>query len=175
MTIRRTLIATATLLALLVPASRAAADCQMAGPIEEVLPTAPVAFVGTAAEVEGPIARFVVAEVWAGAIGATVEVRGLGDPGGPDTGFGAGFSEDDRHWVEGTTYLVLPVVDGDVLRDHLCTATTEWRAELEALRPEGAGVVEPPAADATPPTAILLLAAAVAVVVIGAVVAFRRR
>lgn len=174
MPIRPFLMAAATLaLAVLAPA-RALADCQPAGPIEQALAAAPVAFVGTVTAVDGPAARFAVAEVWAGSVGATVEVRGLGD-GGPDTGFGAGFSEDDRHWVEGATYLVLPMVDGAVLRDHLCTATTEWRQDLDALRPADARILTGEPEAPSPPAAILVIVAAIAVLGVGAVLAFRRR
>lgn len=175
MTIRsRLLLLVGAAVALLLGPASAAADCQPAGPIEATLRTAPVAFVGTVVAVEGPAARFAVAEVWAGSVGASVEVRGLGG-GGPDTGFGAGFSEDDRHWVEGATYLVLPVVDGGILRDHLCTATTEWRDDLAEMRPASAVIVEPPDAAGDVPVGLLALAVtAVAAVLVG-VRAFARR
>ena len=175
MPIRRFPMAAATLALVLLAPSRAVADCQPAGPIEQALAAAPVAFVGTVTAVDGPSARFAVAEVWAGSVGADVEVRGLGD-GGPDTGFGAGFSEDDRHWVDGATYLVVPMIDGAILRDHLCTATTEWGPDLEQLRPADARILagEPEPAQA-PPVAILAMMAAVAVIGVGALLAFRRR
>jgi hypothetical protein len=175
---RRFLPASAALVALaiaLLPPAPARADCEPAGPIEEALAVAPVAFVGTVTALDGPAARFAVAEVWAGSVGATVEVRGLGD-GGPDTGFGAAFMEDDRRWSMGTTYLVVPFVDGTVLRDHLCTATTEWRDELAALRPPGATTPTPEALSPGTgiPAALAVLAAAAAVGAIGWL-AFRRR
>jgi hypothetical protein len=164
----------ALMFALATPAS-ASADCRPAPPIDQALRAAPVAFVGTVVAVEGPSARFAVTEVWAGDVGPTVEVRGLADLGGRDGGFGPGFSEDDRHWTEGTAYLVLPTVDGGVLRDHLCTATTDWRDELAALRPANAVIVEPAASEGDAPVAVLALAAlGVAAVLVGAV-AFRRR
>ena len=175
MPIRRFPMAAATLALVLLAPARAVADCQPAGPIEQALAGAPVAFVGTVTAVDGPAARFAVAEVWAGSVSASVEVRGLGD-GGPDTGFGAGISEDDRHWVDGATYLVVPMVDGGILRDHLCTATTEWRPELDALRPADARILAgEPAPSQAPPAALLVIVAAIAVVAAGAFLAFRRR
>jgi hypothetical protein len=161
----------------LLSAAPVAADCQPAPPLDEALRTAPVAFVGTVIGVDGPSARFAVSEVWAGEIGPTVEVRGLTDLGGRDGGFGPGFSEDDRHWTDGTTYLVLPTVDGGVLRDHLCTATTEWREELAALRPETAIIVSAEPAEGgggIPLPVLAFVAAAVVIAVIGGV-AFSRR
>jgi hypothetical protein len=158
-------------------ATPVAADCQPAPPLDEALGVAPAAFVGTVIGVDGPSARFAVSEVWAGEIGPTVEVRGLADLGGRDGGFGPGFSEDDRRWTDGATYLVLPSVDGGVLRDHLCTATTEWREELAALRPETAIVVSAESAEGgggLPLPILALVAAAVAIAVIGGM-AFSRR
>jgi len=173
MPIRRLLIVTVaiTWLGLAPPA---AADCEPAGPVADALRTASVAFVGTVVAVEGPAARFAVAEVWAGEVGAEVEVRGVSDDVGVDSGFGAGFTEDDRHWTDGATYLVVPWVDGAVLRDSICTATTEWSDDLAALRPadarilEGQGTVEQP-------TWLLLIVIASAVLAAGSVLAFRRR
>ena len=135
-----------------------------------MLPEAQIAFVGTVVAVEGPAATFAVREVWAGAVADRIQVRGLSDRiGEADTGFGAGFTEDDRHWTEGATYLVIPWVDGGVLRDSVCTATAEWRAEFEDLRPSDARVVaateEAPALVPTPiliaGIGVLLLAAGI--------------
>ena len=159
--------------------SPATGDCQLAGPIEEALPAAPVAFVGTVTEVDGPIATFAVSEVWAGDVGDVVTVRGLFDevvP--PDGGFGAGFSEDDRRWTEGATYLVLPFVDAGVLRDNQCTATSEWQPELEALRPADARIVSSAVTTETAaqvPVELLLVGGALLLVAAGSVLAFRRR
>lgn len=159
----------------------AAADCQPAGALEEVVPAAPIVFVGTVTAVVGPAARFEVTEVWAGAIEGEVEVRGLTDGDGPDAGFGQGFSEDDRHWEIGTTYLVVPYADGGTLRDNICTATTVWTDELAALRPAevapGGSGGEPatePEAPSVPVTPIVVVALATLVVGIS-FVAFRRR
>lgn len=144
-----------------------AADCNLAGPVQEVLPTAEVAFVGTVSEVIGAMARFEVHEVWAGPVGHTVEVHGLAS--------GVEFTEDDRHWEAGTTYLVLPYTEGGDLRDSICTATTEWTEDLAALRPADAVIHEPAEpAEASVPMAIPLAAVALAVVALVSIVAFRR-
>ena len=173
---RRALVGLSAAAWLLAPSS-VLADCEPAGPIEQVLPTAPVAFVGTVVATEGPVATFAVTEVWAGEVGASIEVRGLSDDmGGPDAGFGAGFSEDDRHWTEGVTYLVVPFVDGAVLRDHICTATTEWRPDLEDVRPADARALTPTDdAPAGIPLPVVLVAAMVVAIAGASVLAFRRR
>lgn len=157
-------------------AAPAAADCQPAGLIEEALPAAPIAFIGVVTELDGPVATFAVREVWAGDVPDEVEVRGLADDvGGVDAGLGVGFSEDDRQWTAGGTYLVVPWVDGIVLRDSICTATTEWRPDLETLRPTTARIVgaESSGGVSVPPA---VLAAGGVLLLIGAVsvLAFRR-
>jgi hypothetical protein len=166
---RRTLVAAAATLLWLTAAGPAAADCEPAGPIEEALPAAPVAFVGTVAALDGPIATFAVSEVWAGEVADVVTVRGLSDAAA------AGFTEDDRQWSHGELYLVVPWVDGGALRDSICTATTKWRPELEDLRPADARIVSiQGTGDAAPSVALILVATAV--VIAGAsVLAFRRR
>lgn len=153
-----------------------AADCQPAGPIEAALAEAPIAFVGVVTALDGPVATIAVREVWAGEVPNLVEVRGLADDArGVDAGFGAGFSEDDRHWTAGATYLVVPSVDGAVLRDGICTATTEWRADLSALRPETARIVEAEeAAGPLVPPAVLAVGAILLLIGAISIVAFRR-
>jgi hypothetical protein len=147
----------------------AAADCQPAGLIQEELPRAAIAFVGTAVDVVGSMATFEVHEVWAGTVANPVEVHGLTS--------GVEFSEDDRRWEAGTRYLVVPIVDGGVLRDSFCTPTTDWRPELAALRPATAEIFDPGSderAVSIPPA--LLLAGVVVLLVVGAsALAFRRR
>ena len=167
-------LSTATILAIAMASiisAPAAADCQMAGPIEEEMARAEVVFVGTATDVIGSMARFDVQEVWKGPVGSAAEVHGLTS--------GVEFSEDDRHWEAGTTYLVVPYVEGQVLRDSICSATTEWAEGLGELRPADAviggsgGDTEPESAGL--PTA-LLVAIGVFVTVAGvSVLAFRRR
>jgi hypothetical protein len=167
----RTLIAAAAmgLTLLAVVAAPAAADCQPAGPIQEELPRAEIAFVGTAVDVIGSMATFEVHEVWAGSVAATVEVHGLTS--------GVEFSEDDRRWEAGTRYLVVPIIEGQVLRDSFCTPTTEWQPELAALRPASAQIIGGDTEEtgvSVPPA--LLLAGAVILVVAGvSALAFRRR
>jgi hypothetical protein len=166
--------ASTAILAIVVLALSAApvtADCQMAGPLEEELATAEVVFVGTAAEVIRSMARFEVHEVWAGPVGESVEVHGLTS--------GVEFSEDDRHWEAGATYLVVPYVEAGVLRDSICSATVEWTDELEVLRPADAVIVgSENAAEAesgSVPMALVAVIGIAAVVVAVSVLAFRRR
>jgi hypothetical protein len=144
------------------------ADCDPAGPLEEALPNAPVAFVGTAVEVVRSMARFEIHEVWAGAVANGVEVHGMTS--------GVEFGEDDRRWEAGTKYLVVPFIEGQVLRDSICTATTEWSAEMELLRPEDARVISAEPADGAAINPALVLAGLVILVLAGAsAIAFRRR
>jgi hypothetical protein len=174
MPIRR-LIPLALALAVLGAAPPASADCDPAGPVERVLPKADVAFVGSVTATDGPVAQFAVAEVWAGDIPDTVEVRGISDHLA-GRGGEAPVGEDDRLWTVGQIYLVVPTVDGGVLRDHICTATTEWSAELEPLRPANARIVAAEeAAGAAVPTELILVGAVVLVVGGASVLAFRRR
>lgn len=156
-----------TLLALL--AEPAAADCQPAGPIQEELPRAEIAFVGTAVDVVGSMATFEVHEVWAGHVANVVEVHGLTS--------GVEFSEDDRQWEAGMRYLVVPIVDGQVLRDSFCTPTTVWHSELAELRPATAEIVgaDPDATSVSVPPALLLAGLVVLLVAGASAYAFRRR
>jgi hypothetical protein len=159
------------ILVLALSAAPATADCQMAGPIEEELAAAEVVFVGTATEVIRSMARFEVHEVWAGPVGESVEVHGLTS--------GVEFSEDDRHWEAGTRYLVVPFVEGGVLRDSICSATVEWTDELGGLRPADAVMVgSGGAAEAeswsVPMSLVAVIAGAAAVAALS-VLAFRRR
>jgi hypothetical protein len=159
-----------------------AGDCQPAGPLEDELKVAPVAFVGTVTDTEGGSARFAVEEVWAGNVGPEVEVRGLGwaefQPNGArrPVDFGAGdvgLVEDDRIWAFGGRYLVVPWVEGEVLRESACTATTEWRPELAELRPDDA-VIFPEAPGSGIPLPLIVAGVAVLVVGLGSAVAFRK-
>jgi hypothetical protein len=174
MPIRR-LFPLAFAVAVLGAAPPATADCDPAGPVERVLPKADVAFVGSVTATDGPVARFAVAEVWAGDVPDAVEVRGITDRLA-GRGGEAPVGEDDRLWTVGQTYLVVPTVDGGVLRDHICTATTEWSAELESLRPANARVVAAEEdSGATVPTELIIVGAVVLVVAGASVLAFRRR
>ena len=157
-------IAFAALVAVLA-ATPAAADCDLAS-FEEQLATAPVAFVGAVTALSGPVATFGVLEVWSGDVPDRVEVRGLTDL--PETMVG----EDDRQWQAGTTYLVFPIVDGDVLRDSICTATSEWTPELEQFRPADARIV---AGDGSEPAPIGLIAVGVVILAVAGASAFAFR
>ncbi len=96
-----------------------------------------------------------------------MEVRGLTDNPGGATG------EDDRQWQPAGTYLVFPIVDGDVLRDSICTATNEMTPELERFRPADSRIVA--AEDPEPVPIGLVLVAVVVLAVMGvSAVAFRR-
>ena len=162
----RHLVATAAILgALAVPAS-ALADCQPAGPLAEELAEAPIAFVGTVMRI-GPAARagnatFHVEDVWVGHLRETVTVYGLSSEQ---------VSEDDRAWQVGARYLVVPIIDGNVLRDSICSATTEWRQELAALRPPS---VPTAATEVAVPRLPILAVAALLVVAVGAFVGYDR-
>jgi hypothetical protein len=153
------------------------ADCQPVGAPEEVLPTAPVAFVGTVTALDPGVAHFTVLEVWKGDVAEAVDVNGLWmpHPRGPGP---AGPAEDDRPWALGGTYLVIPQIDDGALLDHICTATVEWSAELAALRPADA-VVHAAGEEASAafeiPTPVLVAIAAALVVASASVLAYRRR
>jgi hypothetical protein len=145
------------------------ADCQPAGPIEQELRTADVAFVGIvrATRADATVAIFEVEEVWRGSLGEAVEVRGLSDDDRP--------SEDDRTWIVGQRYLVLPMPFEGALVDNICTATTEWREELAELRPADAhSPPATPAAESGVPGAVLVAAAAFLVLAVVGFIAFRR-
>ena len=161
----RRILPVALALPLLLLAAPVMADCQMAGSVADELARVRVAFVGTVTEVNGSTATFDVAEVWKGDVGEVVEVGGAFDDGS--------FGEDDRGWNVGATYLVLPYVEGNFLRDTICSATTAWTDELAALRPAG---VETPAAPAPSGPNMLLLAIGMVVALFAGIswIAFRR-
>lgn len=127
----RHLVTVAAILAWLAVPAPAAADCQPAGPLAQEIATAPLVFVGTVVEAGNrdgaPPVTLRVDEVWVGQVPEMVTIQGLSDDQSP--------VEDDRLWQVGVRYLVVPIFDADVLRDHMCTATTEWLGEYAALRP----------------------------------------
>ena len=174
MTPIRSLISATLALAFAAVAAPVQADCALAGPPADVLPTAEIAFVGEVIGVAGPTATFQVREIWAGGdLAPIVEVHGLTDDGA-DKNLPV-FSEDDRIWTPGTTYLVLPYADLGVLRDSICSATTEWTDDLAALRPADARMVAAPeTADPSIPAPILVIGAAVIALVGASLLAFRR-
>ncbi len=126
-------------LALAVPV---AADCDMARSVDDALADGSLVFVGEATDVQGPRATFAVREVWSGEVGPTVTIHGFSDEGQP--------VEDDREWTEGATYLVVPFVDRDALRDNICTPSQIWDAQLAELRPADARIVAAEESDQSP-------------------------
>ena len=78
--------------------------------------------------------------------------------------------------MEGAVYLVIPFVDGQVLRDHICTATTGWTDELEALRPADAIFhASVPMTEVAFPIQAILVGVAIAAVLVVSLLAFRHR
>lgn len=124
----------------------AAASCAEPPPLEDALADAPIAFLGTAVDVqEGTLARFQVHEVWSGPELIEVTVRG---------GEGAGITTSvDRTFVEGERYLVLPYADGADLRDNACTRTQVWDDDLARFRPADARTVDASAGEGEPAAA----------------------
>ena len=177
MPLRRTSQAGAALLWLALSAAPVAADCDPAGPLEDELRRAPVAFVGRVVQIDGSVATFEVAEVWKGDAPARVQVHGLTDERaqGPGGAMLPVLSEDDRGWEVGADYLVVPFVDNGVLRDHICTATAPWTPELAAHRPADARAAEPPAGDVAFSAPLVLAGVGVAAILGVAALAFRRR
>jgi hypothetical protein len=186
MTIRR-LAPLIMLLAFPLLTSPVAADCEPAGPIEDELATAPVVFIGRVIFIDGADATFAVGDVWSGAVPEEVKVHGLlsqparelkliGPAGdGFDMRGGSDESEDDREWGMGLDYLVVPIVDGGVLRDNICTATTRWSDELAEFRPAGLEFALSGPVAAGPLLPIVLTASGLLVLLGAGVIAFRHR
>ncbi|TAJ99452.1 MAG: hypothetical protein EPO36_12010 [Chloroflexota bacterium] len=129
--------------ALLLAPGPALADCQMAGPLDQAIAQAEVAFVGRVSEIDagGRSAAVEVLEVWKGDVASRIVVDGGLDPANP--------AEDDRTFQLGVTYLFVPnVVEGHLV-DGICTATAPWdEASMAGLRP-----AEPPARPSPAPAA----------------------
>jgi len=127
----RNLATTIAILAWLALPAPAFADCQLAGPLPQEIAKAPLVFVGTVVATGNgqgaPPATLRVEEVWVGDVPDQLVIQGLSDDQSP--------VEDDRLWQVGDSYLVLPIIDGNAVRDHICTATRPWDDELAALRP----------------------------------------
>jgi hypothetical protein len=100
--------------------------------LEEGLAQARVVFVGTVAFLENSNRWAIVnvEERWQGAdeLGASVEVRGAGDPGTSTT--------IDRSY-EPRRYLFAVEKGAGYLVDNACSATTLWTDALARLRPDG--------------------------------------
>ena len=136
------LLATA---ALVLPSS-ALADCAERPPIDQVLATADIVFVGTvtATTNQDRRATVTVEEVWRGPdlpVSLTVI-------GGPDANSATSI---DRTFQIGVKYLFFPYQDADIgfhpgaleLVDNSCSLTTPWTADLALHRP---AVTRPPVA-----------------------------
>lgn len=120
-------------LALLAPTTTLA-DCRAPEPIGRAVANADVVFVGTVVETanRGTWATVRVDEIWRGKDQpSTVLVKG-GPPGNAATSV-------DRAYEVGVKYVFFPYSDADgSLADNSCTNTTQWTAELAALRPADA-------------------------------------
>lgn len=138
---RRTIVLP-LLLVLMWPARPASASCVPPEPLAARVAEAPVVFVGTVLSTanDDRVAQVRVEEVWKGPkLPDQVEVRG--------TQFSAqenARSSVDRTFRIAVRYLFVPRDDGDsssaavgtsVFDDHLCTATQEYRPDLDEFRP----------------------------------------
>ncbi len=149
--------------------------------LDDALPEADAAFVGTVVAVANQQrwATVTVEEIWSGPdLPATVEVRGSGSDN-PRV-----WSDLDRAYRVNGTYLFVVDLEGGRLRDHACSATTEWPND-QAIRfrpraprsPTEIGSADASAATGDPLTALPVLAVSgfAGLLVFGGVVAIRRR
>ena len=113
--------------------SAALADCMPPPPIEEALKSAEIVFVGTVAATSNRSswASVTVEEVWRGP-DQPAQVLVKGGPGGNAA------TSVDRSFEVGVKYLFFPYAADGGLADNSCTSTTQWSAELAALRPADA-------------------------------------
>jgi hypothetical protein len=127
-------LAPIALLALLATPGTALADCMMPPPVEEVVESAEIVFVGTvnATTNRGTWANVTVEEVWRGPDQpSTIVVHG-GPAGNAATSV-------DRGFEVGVKYLFFPYADAQVgLADNSCTSTQPWAEPMAALRPADA-------------------------------------
>ena len=128
----------------------AAASCVPALPLEARLADAPVVFVGTVLSTTNRdrVAQVRVEEIWKGP-DPSDQIDVLGSRVGPQEN---GVTSVDRTFRVGVRYLFVPDRVADLLHgpdgravveDSLCTATREYRPELDRLRP--ASVTDPTA------------------------------
>lgn len=113
------------------------ASCIQPPPIEQVLKTAEIVFVGTvtATSNRDSWANVTVEEIWKGPDqAASIVIKG--GPGGNAA------TSVDRSFKPGAKYLFFPYVSGGELLDNSCTLTTEWSADLQKLRPADARVLD---------------------------------
>lgn len=171
----------AFVVAFLVPAVPAAADCaEDERSLSRQVAEAELVFVGTTRDVanRGRTATFEVHEVWrqgadAGQIGPEAVVHG-GPPGENEA------TSVDRTFEDGQRYLVFPREQDGRLVDDVCTPTRAWSDELADARPPDARRVAAadPEGGAFPAVPVPLVVGGLAVLVVAVVtahVAARRR
>jgi len=106
------------------------ASCIQPPPIEQVLKTAEIVFVGTvtATSNRDSWANVTVEEIWKGPDqAASIVIKG--GPGGNAA------TSVDRAFKPGVKYLFFPSLNDGALQDNSCSSTTEWSADLLKLRP----------------------------------------
>jgi len=112
-------------------------DCAASPPLEKVVASADLVFIGTVTETSGDrrSATVTVTEVWRGDVPSPVTVNGGLDP--------ATTTEDDRIFDVGVRYLFVPVqLDGlsnGLVVDSGCSSTVPWTEDLAWLRPPEVG------------------------------------
>lgn len=135
-------LAALAVLGTLAAPSATLASCVQPPSIQDAARSAEIVFVGTVVETanRNTWATVQVEEIWRGPDQpTTIVIRG--GPGGNAA------SSVDRTFEVGVRYLFFPYADETGgLADNSCTSTTQWSADLAALRP---GDVRAPAA--TPP------------------------
>ena len=125
-------MALASVLGVTTPA--ASTCCEIPDP-EVAIESADAAFVGIVSALanEDRWATVFVTEIWRGAgLPQVVEVRGT------SSASAGSWVDSDRTYRAGATYLFVIDIEGGVLRDSTCTATTPWNAGLDVLRPASA-------------------------------------
>lgn len=126
-------------------------------PLSARIAKAPLVFVGTVLSTANHdrVARVRVEEVWKGPkLPNEVEVRGTAFTGEENAATSV-----DRSFRTGVRYLFVPCHTGDAssdevaaapLDDGLCTATQEYRAELEEFRPASVTTLIAPGGEEEP-------------------------
>ena len=113
-------------------------DCAPPLPLEKVVVSADLVFVGTVNSVDngGQTANVTVTEVWRGDVTALAVINGGQDP--------ASQAPDVRLFNAGATYLFVPTKVNGSLVDSSCSSTVQWSDDLARLRPPDA---HPPSAS----------------------------
>jgi hypothetical protein len=140
--------AAATLTSPSAASGQTVAGCPEKPPLREQVATAPVAFIGTVADLkdEDRLATVDVIRIWRGGpLPPKVEVRGtVATQSKVHTAL-------DRTYAKGATYLFLPT-SGSVphLIENACAGTTVLTGEIAALQPAGGGSLPSGVSDVTP-------------------------